>query len=223
GAEEAATLVGLVLLTWALSFGSWFATQPWGAASWLMIISILVWTAFRFGQRGTATLVFLIACLATAATLQGHGAFVMSNRKTSLLLLQNFIALVTIMSLILAADVSQRRRIAAGLSASEQRYRELFEHNPQPMWVFDYESLRFLAVNPAAVRRYGYSREQFLTMTIADLRLPEDAPKLRESVSGSGQGLEVAMQQRHRTKQGNFLEVEIAWRSLNFDGRPAAL
>lgn len=49
-------------------------------------------------------------------------------------------------------------------------YRLLFESHPQPMWLYDVESLAFLAINEAAVERYGYSREEFLAMTIADIR-----------------------------------------------------
>src|SRR5690349_23809123 len=97
----------------------------------------------------------------------------MPDRQASLLLLQNFLAAIAFMSLLLAAEVSQRRRIDTGLRASEQRYRDLFDQTPQPMWLFDYESLRFLAVNQAAVRHYGYARDEFLAMTIADIHPPE--------------------------------------------------
>jgi len=58
----------------------------------------------------------------------------------------------------------------------------LFENNPHPTWVFDRETLRFLAVNAAAVRKYGYSREEFLAMTLKDIRPPEDVPALLETV-----------------------------------------
>jgi CHASE3 domain sensor protein len=63
-----------------------------------------------------------------------------------------------------------------GMEESESRYRLLFEANPQPMWVFDRASLAFLAVNHAAVTRYGYTREEFLGMTLRDIRPPEDVP-----------------------------------------------
>ena len=60
------------------------------------------------------------------------------------------------------------------LKDSERRYRTLFESNPHPMWVYDVESLKFLTVNDAAVAHYGYSREEFLAMTIMDIRPVED-------------------------------------------------
>ena len=69
------------------------------------------------------------------------------------------------------------------LRESEASYRRLFEVNPHPMWVYDLETLRFLAVNDAAVRRYGYSREEFLALTIRDIRPPEDVPALLSFVA----------------------------------------
>jgi len=63
-------------------------------------------------------------------------------------------------------------------SSSEDQYRLLFEGNPNPMWVYDEETLRFLAVNEAAVRVYGYSREEFLAKTIVEIRPPEERERL---------------------------------------------
>jgi PAS domain-containing protein len=77
-------------------------------------------------------------------------------------------------------DGTERRSAQQQLENSEQRYRILFESNPQPMWVFDSETLEFLAVNQAAMRHYGYSIEEFLRMTLRDLRPAEDTPALLE-------------------------------------------
>src|SRR5205814_919280 len=78
-------------------------------------------------------------------------------------------------SLLLTREVTQRVRVLDALRASEERYRILFENNPQPMWVEDAESGAFLAVNEAAVRHYGWPREKFLTLRSADLRLDPGA------------------------------------------------
>ena len=70
-------------------------------------------------------------------------------------------------------DVTDRWRAEEELRKSERQYRLLFHGNPNPMWVFDLETLEFLEVNEAAIQHYGYSREEFLAMTIMDIRPPE--------------------------------------------------
>lgn len=75
---------------------------------------------------------------------------------------------------------------------SEVQYRLLFDANPVPMWVFECSTLRFLAVNEAAVRQYGFSRDEFLGMTLADIRPSEDLPRLLASVALPIRGLQGA-------------------------------
>jgi PAS domain S-box-containing protein len=102
------------------------------------------------------------------------------------------------------------------LRESEASYRRLFEVNPHPMWVYDLESLRFLAVNEATLRRYGYSREEFLALTIRDIRPPEDVPALLANVARVGRGLDEAGLWRHRLKDGSIIDVEITSHTLDF-------
>ena len=109
------------------------------------------------------------------------------------------------------------------LETSAEQYRLLFEGNPMPMWVFDRESLRFLAVNEAAIRHYGYSREEFLSMTIAEIRPEEDVPKLLESASRQVTGLSETALWRHRKKDGTAIQVEITSHPISLDGRDAEL
>jgi PAS domain S-box-containing protein len=122
-----------------------------------------------------------------------------------------------------AKDISRRKQTEIALHASEERYRRLFEQNPQPMWVYDRETLQFLAVNDTAVAHYGYSREEFLAMTIADIREPEDVPALRQSVAESGSGLMPPTIWRHRLKDGSVIQVEISSHALVFAGRQARI
>jgi PAS domain S-box-containing protein len=127
--------------------------------------------------------------------------------------------LVSVLSLVL--DVTVATRIEEALRKSEAQYRLLFESNPQPMWVYDVETLQFLAVNNAAIRRYGYSRAEFLTMTIMDIRSPEDAQLLAAHLSKRQSEVDHAGEWRHRTKDGTVLNVEVTANRLNFAGRPA--
>jgi PAS domain S-box-containing protein len=129
--------------------------------------------------------------------------------------------LVSVLSLVL--DVTARKHAEVALRESEEQYRLMFESNPQPMWVYDLETLRFLAVNEAAVYHYGYSREEFLAMTIKDIRPPEDVPALTRYLSRATPGLDRAGEWRHRKKDGTVIDVEVTSHELNFAGRRAEL
>jgi PAS domain S-box-containing protein len=118
---------------------------------------------------------------------------------------------------------AEREQTVVALRLSEQRYRALFETNPLPAWVFDRETLRILTVNDAALWRYGYTREEFLRMTIADLRPPEDVPALREFLRSAPMVFHRAGVWRHRTKAGDVLSVEISGHTIQWEGRVAEL
>jgi hypothetical protein len=120
-------------------------------------------------------------------------------------------------------DLTAAERVASALRESEERYRTLFENNPQSMWVYDVASLRFLAVNASAVAHYGYSREEFLAMTIADIRPEQDRDAVRASVTKTPPGPARSGGWRHRRKDGSLLEVEISSHSVSFGAQPARL
>ena len=120
-------------------------------------------------------------------------------------------------------DVTERKIAEDILTESEKRYKELFTSNPNPMWVYDLETLSFLDVNEAAIYNYGYSREEFLSMTLKDIRPQEEIPKLLENIKTAPYGLEYSSGWQHLKKDGSIIDVEIRSNALDHQGRKAKL
>ncbi|PYP82425.1 MAG: hybrid sensor histidine kinase/response regulator [Blastocatellia bacterium AA13] len=125
--------------------------------------------------------------------------------------------MATIKALLRMRDAEDARR------ESEARYQLLFEGNSLPTWILDLDTLRFLAVNEAAVRHYGISREEFLGMTISGLRPSSDTPALEDYLVNGLQSLANASQWAHMKKDGTIVDVEVVWHELIFMGRHALL
>ncbi len=102
-------------------------------------------------------------------------------------------------------------------------YRQMFEENSQPMWTYDRATLAFLAVNTAAVHLYGYTRDEFLAMTIADIRPQEDVAALRKAVAAVDRGYTSPHSWRHTKKNGTVIQVEITSHTIDFNGRSAEM
>jgi len=122
-------------------------------------------------------------------------------------------------------DVTERRAAELALQDSEQRYRLLFDGNPLPMMVYDLDSTRLVAVNEAAVAQYGYSREELLRMTVAELAVPGD-PHYAEFLAGLGQPrppvVHVGLRQQRR-RDGSRIDVDMTSLEVPFAGRAARL
>jgi len=134
-----------------------------------------------------------------------------------ILALSLLIAVAVTRAAALGVRATLRARNELGESAA--RYRLLFESSPHPMWVYNRQTLRFLAVNQAAGRHYGYSREQFLTMTLLDIRPAEDRDAVRRSVVRPQEG----RVWRHLTGAGDLLWVEITSHPLVWESQDACM
>jgi PAS domain S-box-containing protein len=122
----------------------------------------------------------------------------------------------------LAESLREAERAREAARRMEERYHLLFDANPMPAWVYDRDSLRFLAVNASALKEYGYSEDEFLTMTLADIRPAEDVDAMRQAVAASPKELERRGGWRHRRSDGSLMDVEIVSHGIELDGHQNA-
>src|ERR1700693_3203688 len=125
-------------------------------------------------------------------------------------------AIISLGVFFLNSGMGERKTAERELRESEERYRSLFESNPNPMWIYDLETLSFLAVNSTAVGHYGYSQDEFLGMTLKDIRPPEDIPALMDDLSEKTDDVNDSIQWRHRKKDGTLIDVEITSHELTW-------
>ncbi|MBF9254508.1 PAS domain S-box protein [Pontibacter sp. 172403-2] len=107
----------------------------------------------------------------------------------------------------LNAEIRERMQLETALQESQRQYKALFNNNPLPMWVVDQQNYRFLEVNKAAQQEYGYTREEFLSKTIWDIRLESERAALEEQFASSDKNALAAGYWRHKRKDGSIFKV----------------
>ncbi|HLZ11033.1 MAG TPA: PAS domain S-box protein [Candidatus Acidoferrum sp.] len=149
-----------------------------------------------------------------------------STRKMKVVFAAGFFLsflLLAFASLVTYNEIAKRHESEQELRNTQERNRLLFDGNPIPVWAYDLDSLAILDVNAAAVRHYGYSREEFLTLKITDIRPPEEIPALIEDLAKAPEGEEDSGPWKHKKKSGEIIDVDIKSYPLRFAGKKARL
>ncbi len=196
----------------------------WGATLGVGYLFIVARDLEDFGSRVTRPAVVWIA----VATLLGEAAVEVGVVRSYVHppAVHGLAALeclgVVFVAYLLGSKTADRERDHEALADGEASFRQLFADNPQPMWVYDAGTLQFMEVNDAAVSHYGYSRDDFLARTIADLRPAEDMARLLAEVQTELRGVRRGSW-RHRVADGRLIDVEVSSHGLAFAGRAAVL
>jgi diguanylate cyclase (GGDEF)-like protein/PAS domain S-box-containing protein len=174
------------------------------------------------------------AALATLRQQENHAlqaSLAESNRQTQHAMLLLIVTMLAGSSLLIytfgarESAARERLRVAKALRRHDERFRGLFDTHPVPMYIFDRETLRFLAVNTAATQQYGYSESEFLGMTIRAIRPNGEIGRLESHLSrsegGPMQGRIMAGVWHHRRKDGSTISADISYHYLTYMSRPA--
>jgi len=186
---------------------------------------LIVVSAIRFGLVVAAGGSFVITTMTAISAAFGVGAFAQLDQVQGLVTIWSLSASLSGLSLIITALLAERD--AAGLEKlrAEQRYAQVFNGSPQPLWVHARESLNFLLVNDAAVRQYAWSREELLSRTVQVLAPAGKQPVLPPAPDSTA-AAEVTpepFETQHVTKDGRLLEVEVWMRTIDIGDQPAEL
>jgi len=115
----------------------------------------------------------------------------------------------------------ERKKAEEALRVSEEKYRQMFYQNFYPSWIYDPGTLKFLEVNDAAIKKYGYDREEFLALTLKDIRPPEDIPQLLSTMGQHSDKGQIKLW-RHIKKNGDIMIVEVTFFPVNYLGKVAS-
>jgi PAS domain S-box-containing protein len=206
-----------------------------------ILILVVIWAAFRGGMpAGMLSAAISWLYIAYFFSVPGHVFHYTDENFRRVLVWAVVIPLMVLMvgtlhrrALAAAAQAHSQERRLAQLAERQRRmdterehessFRLLFMNNPLPMWVYDLETLQFLEVNDATIAHYGYTRKEFLALRIADIRPPEDLPRLLEDLATPRPSQQQSGPWRHRRKDGALITVRIISHTLTFADRRAAL
>jgi PAS domain S-box-containing protein len=186
---------------------------------------LVVVSAMRFGLVLAAGASFVISTMTAISAAFSIGAFSQFNQLQGLVTIWSFIASLSGLSIIITALLGERDAAGNEALRAEQRYAQIFNGSPQPLWVHARDSLRFLLVNDAAVRQYGWSRDELLSRSVEILSAgPKNPvlPPVHDAIQTVDLPLE-PFETQHVTRDGRLLEVEVWTQSIDCGGQAGEL
>ncbi len=200
-----------------------FSAQSTRPPIMVFAVLLVVVGTIRFGLVAAASASLALSVLTAYCVAFNRGAFSRFSELEGLILIWSYSAVLTGLTLIITALLAERDSAGLDRLRAEQRYAQIFDGSPQPIWVHDRSSLRFLMINEAAVRQYGWSRNEILSMSVAALMPPGESFKAPdESEAALMSGVE-PVETRHLTRDGRVLDVEVWTRPIDFGGLAAEL
>jgi len=220
---EATLLMALLVYVGQCVFAGWMPTAYKHYPLEFACLPLLVWTAFRFGQRETATTTLVLAAIALSGTLQGSGPFALTKANESLLLLQAYLGVASVMALTVAATVAERTRVAAALRDSEAQSRAILDTTVDAVITID-ERGTVLSFNPAAERMFGYARTEVLgrnvNMLMASPHQERHDTYLRNYLhTGDAKIIGTSREEMGQRKDGSVFDVDLTISEVWFGPR----
>jgi PAS domain S-box-containing protein len=220
--EASLWMLGLVIISAAIFLAPGTIGRPLIVVFAMILIVV---SAMRFGLVLAAGASFVISTMTAISAAFSIGAFADFDQLEGLVMVWSFIASLSGLSLIITALLGERDSAGLEVLRAEQRYAQIFNGCPQPLWVHGRDSLRFLLVNDAAVHQYGWSREELLARSV-EILSPEGKQPVLPPARGETVTAELSpepFETQHITKDGRLLEVEVWAQSIDCGGQPGEL
>ena len=187
------------------------------------VLTLVVVAAIRFGLVAAAAATLVVSIVMAVSFAFDFGAFGGYSAIAGLVALWSFSGAAAGLTLLITALLAERDAAAAARLGAERRYAQIFDRSPQPMWVHDPLTLRFLLVNEAAVQQYGWSREDLVAREITLLEAPDEEHVVPPLAAGELLAIPGPYETRHRTRNGTVLDVEVWTRSIELGGETGEL
>jgi PAS domain S-box-containing protein len=188
----------------------------------LAALILMIFGTIRFGLVISSAGAFAISTLTALSFEFSRGAFGGLGDLQGFVFTWTFVAALNFVCLSITALLAERDSAALAKLQAEHRYAEVFDGSPQPVWVHDRRTLRFLMINEAALRQYGWSREELLSMSVGALTPPGEPHWTDDQIKAQGVSGD-PLETRHLTRDGHVIDVEVWSRSIDFGDQPAEL